>query len=340
MIKKIKSEEAIGMTLAHDLTKIVPGKFKGPLFRKGHVILKEDVEELLKIGKDHIYILQLEEGEVHEDDAALRLAKVITGQGLTQIGPREAKINLKTEHKGLVKVNVNLLEQINAIGEIIVSTVHHNTICQSGTIVAGLRVIPLVIQENKIKKVEDLCLKQGKVIHIVPLLEKRVGIIVVGTEVYKGRIKDSFTEIIERKVSELDSVVIYRTVVPDDIDSIAQAIKKATGNGVEVVIACGGMSVDPDDVTREGILKAGASIIFYGVPVLPGSMTLYATLEGIPVIGVPACVLHDPTTAFDIFLPRLLAGDDLSLNEIAKLGHGGLCLSCPECNYPVCPFGK
>jgi hypothetical protein len=340
MIKKVNTEKAIGMSIAHDLTKVVPGEYKGARFRKGHVISEEDVDELLKMGKEHVYVMELEEDELHEDDAAKRLASATVGKGLAYAPPREGKIKPVADYRGLVKINLPLLEVINSIGEIIIATVHNNSLCEQEESVAGMRVIPLTVNEEKIKQVETLCSKQGKVIEVIPLLERKTGIVVTGSEVYKGRIKDAFTDIVEDKVNALGSTVIFKTIVPDDVNLIAQAIKGAVSEGAEVVFVCGGMSVDPDDVTRIGIAEAGASVVFYGIPVLPGSMTLYAKLGDAVVMGVPACVLHDPSTAFDILLPRVLTGEQLTRDDVVRLGHGGLCRSCAECHYPVCPFGK
>jgi hypothetical protein len=340
MIKKVKSEEAVGMSLAHDLTRVIPGKFKGAAFRKGHIITAEDIPELLKIGKENIYVLQLEPGEIHEDDAAVRIAAAVTGKGLKQVGPREGKINLKAEYRGLVKINVPLLNLINSIGDIIVVTVHNYMPCHLDMEVAGMRVIPLVVNEEKISELENLCRGKDKLIQVLPLTEKKVAIVATGSEVFKGRIEDAFTGIVEKKINNLGSTVTYKTVAPDDVDLIAGAIKESLANGAELVLLCGGMSVDPDDVTREGIARAGTDIVFYGTPILPGAMTLYGRINDIPVMGVPACVLHDPTTAFDILLPRVLVGEQITKQDISILGHGGFCLHCAECRYPLCGFGK
>ena len=340
MIKKVKAEEAVGMPLAHDLTRVIPGKFKGAAFRKGHVVTEEDIPELLKMGKENIYVLQMEPGEIHEDEAAVRIASAVTGKGLKKFGPREGKINLRAEYTGLVKINVPLLNRINSIGDIIVVTVHNYMLCQDDMEVAGMRVIPLVVREEKLNKLKELCHGQEKLIQVLPFPEKKVAIVATGSEVFKGRIDDAFTAIVEKKVNALNSTVIYRTKAPDDIDLIAEAIQKCLDEGAELVLVCGGMSVDPDDVTREGIIRAGADIIFYGTPILPGAMTLYGKINNIPVMGVPACVLHDPRTAFDLILPRVLAGEQISQQDIQIMGHGGFCLHCAECRYPLCPFGK
>jgi hypothetical protein len=340
MIKKVNTEEAVGMMVAHDMTKVVPGEFKGARFKKGHIIADEDIPELLAMGKEHIYVIELEKDELHEDEAASRLALATVGEGLSYDVPREGKINPSARYRGLVRINIPLLNEINSEGDIVIATIHDYMVCEPQTPVAGMRVIPLTIRAERIEWVEQLCAREGKVLRMVPLLERKTGIVVTGSEVYKGRIKDAFTDIVERKVKALGSTVIFKTIVPDEIELIAKAVKQAIAEGSEVVFVCGGMSVDPDDVTRMGIAEAGASTIFYGVPLLPGSMTLYAKLEGKSIMGVPACVLHSPATAFDVLLPRVLAGEQITREDASKLGHGGLCHYCAECHYPVCPLGK
>ncbi|MFC2019974.1 molybdopterin-binding protein [Chloroflexota bacterium] len=339
MLKKVKLDEAIGMVLGHDMTKVIPGKYKGAAFRRGHVVREEDIPELLSMGKEHIYILEPESDEVHEEEAALRIGRAVAGPGLELTEPREGKVTIKAGSFGLLKVDVSLLGRINAIGDIILATVHNNTVCRPGDMVAGTRVTPLYTSEGQIARVEEFCRERG-VLEIIPFEAKRVGVVIVGNEVFSGRIEDRFGEVIAAKVAGFGSSVSAKTVVPDNIDLVAQAITGMKDGGCEVIVACGGMSVDPDDVTVEGVEKAGAEIVSYGAPVLPGSMLLYARLGEIPVLGVPACVLHDPATIFDLVLPRVMAGDDLSREDIIKLGHGGLCLRCEDCDFPICPFGK
>ncbi len=340
MLKKVRLEEAVGLTLAHDVTRVIPGEYKGPGFRRGHVIRQEDIPELLKLGKEHVYILELEEGELHEEEAARRIGRAIAGVGISLTEPSEGRVNLKAQIFGLLKVNKKLLREINSLGQVVVSTLHDNTICRPGLIVAGTRVIPLTVNEAIVEQVEQLCQERDKVIQVRPFGRSKVGAIITGNEVYKGRIEDKFGPIIERKVKALGSILEESLVVPDDADVIAQAVKKLVSRGTEVVIVCGGLSVDPDDVTLEGVARAGAQIISYGAPVLPGAMFLYAVLRGIPILGAPACVLYSPTTILDLLLPRVLAGERLSREDIVELGHGGLCLGCQECSFPHCPFGK
>lgn len=340
MLRKVKVEEAIGLALAHDVTKVVPGVSKGPGFRKGHVLRQEDIPELLKLGKEHVYVLELREGELHEEEAAQRISQAIGGRGIGFSEPSEGRVNLKAQIFGLLKVNKELLRRINSIGDIVVSTLHNLTVCQPGTTVAGTRIIPLTIDEAIVKRVEELCQQNGRVVEVLPFQRRKVGTIITGNEVFKGRIEDGFGPIVRRKVEQLGSVLEHKVIVPDDADVIARAIKELICRGTEVVIVCGGLSVDPDDVTVEGVRRAGAQIISYGAPVLPGSMFLYAVCQDIPILGAPACVLHSPTTILDLVLPRVLAGDRLSKEDLIDLGHGGLCLGCRKCSFPICPFGK
>jgi molybdenum cofactor synthesis domain-containing protein len=340
MYKKIKVEDAIGFKLAHDHTRIVPGKFKGVGFRRGHVVKKSDIPKLLDLGKKQVYVLKLKPGEVHEDEAARRMARAMSGPGLRLRGPSEGKIDFLATTPGLLKVNVSALEKINAVGSLILSTRHNHSRVHPGEVVAGTRIIPLTIRESKIKRVEEIGRKQRPILKVLPFRPKKVGVIVTGSEIYEKRIRDRSAGIVKRKVEALGARVVSKAVVPDDPWLIAEKIRGMKTAGCQVIVTTGGLSVDPDDVTLEGIQRSGAELIFYGVPVLPGSMSVYARLGNTVILGAPACVVHDPITALDMFLPRVLADDPIFAEEVARLGHGSLCLKCPVCRYPLCPFGK
>jgi molybdenum cofactor synthesis domain-containing protein len=340
MLKKIRIEEAVGLKLAHDITRIVPGKFKGPAFRRGHVIRRSDIPKFLDLGKKQIYVLQLRPGELHEDEAARRMARAMVGKGIRLRGPKEGKIEFLAKDLGLLKVNLRALEKINTVGSIILATRHNDSWVRPGETLAGTRSIPLTIREARVKRVEEICRKAGPVLEVLPFRAKKVGILITGSEIFEGRIRDRSAGIVKGKVEAFGSRVIRQTIVPDDPPRIAEEIRKMKSSGCQVVVTTGGLSVDPDDVTREGIQKSGAEIIFYGIPVLPGSMSLYARLGRTSILGAPACMVHDLTTALDILLPPVLADRPIAAKEVIRLGHGGLCLKCPVCRYPVCPFGK
>jgi molybdenum cofactor synthesis domain-containing protein len=340
MLKKVKLDKAIGLAIGHDMTKVVPGKFKGPAFRRGHTIREEDLPELRLMGKEHIYVIEEEEGLVHEEEAALRIARAVSSPDMKLSSPKEGKVNIVSGINGLLKLNKSLLKEINSIKDIVLATLHDNTICQPETIIAATKIVPLHIPEASLEAIEELCQKQGNVFQVIPLKKKKVGVIVTGNEVFNGLIEDKFGEIIQKKVEALGSVVNHLTVVPDDEEVIGQAINDMIARGSEVIFVAGGLSVDPDDVTVEGVEKSGADIISYGAPVMPGVMFLYAELKDVPILGAPGAVIFNPTTIIDIILPRVLADDKISREDIIEMGHGGLCLNCDGCTYPICPFGK
>lgn len=323
MLKVIRVEEAVGLPLAHDITEIVPGKHKGPAFRRGHIIRQEDVAKLLDVGKANIYVMDLEKDELHEEDAARRLAKAAAGENLELTDPSEGRVNLVAQIDGLLKVDTDLLYRLNSLGDLMLATLSTNWFVNKGTVVAGTRTIPVVVKESLIQQAEELC-KEKPIVSLRAMPAKRVHLIVTGSEVYTGRIKDGFGPVVSRKVGEMGSNVESVKIAPDDPDVIARHINDSRQAGADVILVSGGMSVDPDDKTPEGIRRSGAEIETHGFPVLPGSMFLMAYLDQTPVLGLSGCVLHDPFTAFDALLPRLLAGDKISRADIMAMGHGGL----------------
>ena len=339
-MQKIRVQDAVGAILAHDITKIVPGEFKGVAFKKGHQVRAEDIPLLQDLGKEHIFVWQDEVGLLHENEAARRIAMACAGEGITLTGAIEGKINFLARERSLLKVNVPALHSVNSVPEVIVATRHTNQVVQAGTVLAGTRVIPLVIPLARIALVEELCSRQGPVLWTKPLLRKTVGLVTTGNEVYHGRIVDKFGPVMSAKMAAFDCPMLPQIMVPDDSEIIAQKILSLIHEGAEIVAVSGGMSVDPDDVTPRGISLAGAELISYGAPVLPGSMFLMAYLGDVPIVGLPGCVMYCATTILDLFLPRLLAGERVSHDDFVALGHGGLCLACEVCRYPVCPFGK
>lgn len=323
MLKVIPVEEAVGMPLAHDITEIVPGRRKGPAFRRGHIIREEDVSRLLDVGKAHIYVMELEQDELHEEEAARRLAKAAAGPNIRLTEPVEGRVNLIAEISGLLKVDSDLLYRFNALGDLILATLPSNRYVREGDVLAGTRTIPVVVKEDLIEKAEALC-EEKPIVSVAPIPSRRIHLIVTGSEVFTGRIKDGFEPVVRRKVGEMGSDLEAVKLAPDDPAKIAAHIKESHQAGAEIILVSGGMSVDPDDLTPEGIRQSGASVECHGFPVLPGSMFLMGYLKETPILGLSGCVLHDPVTAFDILLPRLLAGEKITRSEILALGHGGL----------------
>lgn len=339
-IVKVKTEEAVGKVLGHDITKIVPGEYKGPAFKKGHVIQPEDIYHLKQIGKDHIFLIELTDGQVHENDAISRIANAVTGNNIKQTEPREGRVNLIAGADGLLKVNREAVTAINEIEHAVFSTRHDNVMVKAGDLIAGIKVVPLVVSEEMVQAAEAAAAKYENIISVKRLKQLTVGVVVTGNEVYYGRIQDKFSPVFAAKIAHygaLPAGIVYR---PDDREQIMEAILAYQKSGVDVIIATGGMSVDPDDVTPDAIRSTGASVVSYGTPVLPGAMFMLAYLDQAAVMGMPACGMYSKTTVFDLIFPRILAGEKLSKGDIAAMGYGGLCISCPICSFPHCPFGK
>ena len=338
-MKKIDTADAVGHILSHDITEIIPGKFKGRAFKKGHVIREEDVAKLLSLGKDHIYIFEMNEGELHEDDAAVILGDIGRGENIVLSEEiKEGKIDFYAGEDGLLKVNSEKLFELNMLGQMSFGTLTQNIPVRKGEKVAGARVIPLIIKKEKMEQAKAIT--DEKLIDVKAFKKMRVGIVTTGSEIYHRRIVDKFGPVVEAKVDEYSCKVIGQIIVPDDKEMIKDAIKAHVENGAEMVICTGGMSVDPDDLTPTSIIELGGELVSYGSPVLPGSMFLLSYLGEIPVMGLPGCVMYSKKTVFDLVLPRVLAGERLTMEDIMRYGHGGLCQDCEVCRYPNCSFGK
>ena len=341
MLKKIKLRDAVGTKLAHDITEIIPGKFKGAAFHKGHTVCNEDLCHLQELGKNNLYVIDLQEDEIHEDQAASILAAALAGAGIVwKDEPREGKIKLLAEKDGLFEVDTAALAAFNMVDEVMCATLHNHTLVKKGEQVAATRAIPLVMNRTPIERAAAIARQNGAVLCVQSLRRAKVGLVITGNEVYHGLIEDRFAPILTEKVVALGSKVDGIVFTPDDDRLIRKAIQNHLDRGCDLLMLSGGMSVDPDDVTRKGIRLAGATEMYYGSAVLPGAMFLVAYLGDIPLLGVPACGLYHRITVLDLVLPRILAGEKIGKAELAFLGHGGLCKDCEECVYPHCPFGK
>lgn len=418
MFKTIPVQDAVGMVLAHDITEIRKGEFKGRAFKKGHVVNEADISHLQRLGKEHLYVLEIGQDDMHENEAAYALADALCGDGV-KIGsePVEGKINLLAARDGLLKINVDALKAFNMFGEVICATIHSNTVVKEGQIIGGTRAIPLVVKRKVIEEAVAIAAQMrnaesgvtpsltlpppsknppllcppplvgegygggggwqgcGGILEVKEIRKPKAGLVITGNEVYHGRIKDAFAPLITKKIIDLGGEIVATYYAPDDVSNIEARMRELIQSGADLLITTGGMSVDPDDVTRFAIRNLGATDITYGSAVLPGAMFLVAylyrhghgdtetrrhgeaqkkvnkndvtaspfhriTASSIPILGIPACGMYHKITIFDLILPRILAGERIGRKELAELGHGGLCLNCRECRYPICPFGK
>ncbi|HIU25468.1 MAG TPA: molybdopterin-binding protein [Candidatus Copromorpha excrementigallinarum] len=338
-MKEVAVEKAVGTVLAHDLTQIIPGEYKGPKFKKGHVIKEEDIPLLLSMGKKHLFVLEKDDTDVHENEAAHRIATKAAGSGIVLSDPSEGKIELRAAEDGLLKIDRDRLFSLVSQDEIMFATIHENFVVKKGQKLAGTRIIPLFVSEEVMGRAEAV-LAAGPIIEVCHLKPMRVGVVTTGSEVYSGIIKDAFGPVLVKKFGELGSTVEKQLFADDDDEMIAGCIRQLIDEGMDFIGITGGMSVDPDDRTPSGIRKAGGDVVSYGAPVLPGAMFMLSYIDNVPVVGLPGCVMYSRTSVFDLIVPRLLAGERISKEDINRLAHGGFCLNCQECTFPVCGFGK
>jgi molybdenum cofactor synthesis domain-containing protein len=326
--------------------------YKGPRFKKGHRVREEDVPVLLSMGKKNLYVWEVVPGILHEDEAAERLAAVCKGANVAAKGaPSEGKIELVSEVTGVFRLDVVRLDAINSVENVMIATRHNNDVVKPGEALAGTRVIPLVIEESVVDEATGAAGGEP-IMSVAPFVLKKAAVISTGSEVAAGLIEDRFSPVVKAKLAKLGVETTFFTIVDDEMDHVVAAINEARASDVDLIVCTGGMSVDPDDNTPGSIKRAGARIVTYGAPVLPGAMMLLGYFEGEyggagataapgrPVMGLPGCVMYNDATVFDLVLPRVVAGIELTRKDFVALGEGGLCLRCPVCTYPVCPFGK
>ena len=339
-MKLIRTEEAVGHVLCHDMTQIIKDQYKDARFRKGHIVTEEDIPVLLSMGKEHLYVWEMNENMVHENDAAERLLALCGQENMTRSEVKEGKIELKAACDGLFRVDSRRLVAVNSLEEIMIATRHGNTAVKKGDKLAGMRVIPLVIEEEKLKAAKAAA-GEEPLLELLPYVKKTAAIITTGSEVKKGLIQDTFTPVVRDKLAAYGIETIFITYSGDGVDNVAGAISEARNTGADMILCTGGMSVDPDDNTPGGIKQSGARIVTYGAPVLPGAMFLLGYFEdGTPICGLPGCVMYAGATIFDLALPRIAAGVEMTRADFAVMGEGGLCLGCKPCHWPNCPFGK
>ena len=339
--KTVPVDQAVGMTIAHDMTEIIPGESKGPAFKKGHKVSAGDICRLMRMGKNNLYVLDLDDTQVHEDEAVFELASALAGPGVEfSAQPNEGKLELRAAYPGLFKVNVEALTDFNMIQDVMAGSIHTNTPVTVNQSLAATRAIPLVIQRQELDRAVSLAKANYPVFSVKMFNPLKIRLAIVGNEVYDGLVQDRFQAIVEEKAAALGAEVVEVHILPDKREKITRQIRDYLSKETDIIITTGGMSVDPDDVTKEGIQAAGFDRVHYSSAVLPGAMFLLGYKQETAIMGLPACGLYHRTTIFDLIFPRLMAGETPGARDLASLGHGGLCLNCKVCRYPQCPFGK
>jgi molybdenum cofactor synthesis domain-containing protein len=340
-LAKIPVEQAVGTHLAHDITEIRPGEYKGPSFRKGHKIAHQDLCHLMRLGKRHLYVLDLEPNQVHEDEAVAELAAALSGPGVTfGAKPKEGKLQLSAAYSGLLKINTEALVEFNLIPDVMCASLHNNVPVSIGQVVAATRAIPLIIDRAVLDRAVGLARRESPLFSVKAYQRLRARLIITGNEVYDGLIEDKFERIVRDKLEAYGASLEETVILPDNRQVIADHTRRFLAAETDLIITTGGMSVDPDDVTRLGIRDAGVDELHYGAAALPGAMGMLAYKEKVLIVGIPACGLYHKATVFDLLLPQLLAGECPDNHDLARLSIGGLCLDCQVCRYPSCSFGK
>lgn len=339
-MRKVAVEDAIGQALGHDITKIVPGKEKLRAFQRGHIVEPGDVEKLKDLGKEHIYIWEPDDTQVHEDDAAVRLAGNAAGPGIYCTKPSQGRVNLMAAEDGLLKIQVERLNQVNNLNNLVFATLHNNRVVKKDQMLGGTRIVPLAIDAVVLEQAENLCREPGPLLQVMPFKPLWVAVVTTGSEVNSGRIKDGFARIMRQKINPFGGRWMGQVIVPDEPDLITNEIQNFVAEGAGLILVTGGMSVDADDATPHGIRRAASNVVFYGAPVLPGSQFMLAYQGHVAICGVPGGALFSRKTTLDLILPRIFAGDMISRGDIVALGHGGLCEECQQCRFPNCAFGK
>ena len=337
-MKKLNIQDAIGMELCHDITEMKDG-FKGAAFKRGHIIREEDIPHMLDIGKQTVFVWEENAGEIHEDDCARRMAAMAPVAGAHYTEPSEGKVLLLADERGLFRVNRKLLQRLNSIGDITITTLPDHYPVEKGARLASMRIVPLVTREEQILRAEEMC-AQEPLLELRPYQPKKVGVVITGSEVYNGRIQDKFEPVIRKKMQQYPSEIVGVTICDDKLEMIVEAARQHLEKGADFLIFTGGMSVGPDDLTPTAIRELGAEIVTHGVPAQPGNMTLVAYLGDIPVLGVPGAAISLPTTILDVLLPQIFTDDVIRKEELIGLGDGGLCQMCSACHWPNCTFGR
>jgi molybdopterin biosynthesis enzyme len=318
-------DQAVGHILRHNLS----GPDGRKALSKGHRIAAGDLPQLAALGLEQVRVAVLEPGDVHENEAARRLAAAVCGPGVLARPPAASRVNLLAAADGIVRVDVAALLRINEIDGLTVATLPSHALARVRQRVATIKIIPFAVPEEELARAEAIgraaLAARTSVIALSPLRQLDIGVILVGSRAARARIEAGVYPAIESRVVELGSRVLAVRYVESEEHVIAGTIGELRAAGAQLLIVAGETSImDRDDVTPQGIRLAGGRIEHYGAPVEPGNLLLLAYLDTLPVLGAPGCVRSRDVNIVDLLLPRLLAGEQITRRDIVELGHGGL----------------
>lgn len=339
-MKKYHVQDAVGLKLCRDVTAVINGA-SVVLFHRGHEVAKEDVARMLACGNQTVYVFdRFSAGEIHEDDAAVRLAEAIPVEGAHYEGPSAGVVTLYADRDGMFRVNRELLTELNSVRDFAVASLPDHYPVRAGMKLATIRSVALITQNAQLTKAETVC-RGLPLFRLLPYEQKNAAIIITGSEIFHGRVQDRFAAIAQTKLADFPCSILGTTVCDDDPEMITAAINSFVNAGADLILLSGGMGVDPDDMTPAAIRALDARVITNGLPLDPGRMSLVAYLDKIVLLGVSSDALAMPASPLDVLLPQIFTGTKFTAEELRRLGDGGLCQNCPEgCRYPNCSYGK
>lgn len=323
-----------GSILARDLT------VAGARWMKGRRLTGDDLLVLAGAEPDGpVSVLVPEPGELHEDEAALRLAAAVRGPGLSVRGPSQSRVDLIAEQAGVANVRIGDLERLNRIDPLEVFTVFDGQVVEAGDLVASVKVAPHLVDASVVDEGARLAdFGSRPLVWVAPFLANRVGVIV--KESLRATARERFETSVRAKVEGLGSEIVSIVYVDDDPESVENAMADFVRgpDAVDLILTAGAASTDPLDACFVAIATLGGRVVRRGVPAHPGSMLWLARIGRTAILGLPTCGAYSKATAADLLLPRLLSGEPASERTVAKLGHGGILTRSQRFRFP--PYAR
>ncbi|HEX6383903.1 MAG TPA: molybdopterin-binding protein [Anaerolineae bacterium] len=328
-------EEAEGKILGHNIA----GPDGRRAFRKGKPLTAADIETLRQLGRSTVYVATLEADDVDEDTAARRIAEAAMGVGLRLSGPSTGRANLYATIRGLVRVDVARLMQLNACPGVTLATLPTNIATDEGKMVATMKVLPYAIPEATVRRAEEIASTGEPLLRVDALAPRAVGLILSGSPSARDRIVRSFETAMRLRLEALGSTIERVDFVPLEEEigesELVERLQEQIAAGLDMIILAGETAImDRYDIAPRAVERAGGEVTCFGAPVDPGNLLMLAYVDRVPVLGAPGCARSPKDNIIDLVLPRLLAGDRLSQTDIVAWGHGGLLEDVPERPMP------
>jgi molybdenum cofactor cytidylyltransferase len=324
-------DQAEGKILGHHIA----GPSGRRAFRKGRPLTAEDIQALCELGREIVYVAELEADDVDEDTAALRVADAVKGSGLCVSKAHVGRVNLEATEFGLLRVDAGRLTRLNESEGVTLATLETNSIVTAGKTVATVKVIPFAVPEAEVTRAEAIA-AEGPVamIGLQELLPRSVAVVLSGSPSVEQRVMENFERPLRERVealgSEIRSVDYISLEDQQGESALADVLIRRVNDGANLILLAGETAImDRYDIAPRAIERAGGEVTCFGAPVDPGNLLMLAYLQDVPILGAPGCARSPKVNVIDWVLPRLLAGDRLARMDILALGHGGLLEDTP-----------